>query len=519
MVQDLGPYKILAEEDVRDYLRVFRAEGPTGTGRLYWFEVKNPEARAALFRFRKALKALSGVGALPEGVEISAKPGRYYVFWPDLDAPSALPAKGRKVMREVGRIVAALAPLGYALPDADLRLTEEGVRVAALDPLAEHDEAEAERLGGRFLKTLPHARKRNRARPWQAWAPGLLALVVGFLLLGFGVNRYLNPPEYVLPDLRGKDPRSAFEAVRDMGLKVVFVEASDPEEPRDIVLQQSPPPGTRIKPGRRLELTLNRPKAGSVPDLADMPAGEALRKLEESGYAPGPDAEGPSDVPEGLVLATAPPAEAPLPQGARVRVLTSAGSPPERTVLPDLTGLSLDDARYLLSVADLRLGDVQEVPSSEPEGTVLAQSPPAGVTLDTGSPVAVTVAARGKVLLPDHPLFAPAPAEPPASEETPAPSTPSPAPAAQPGEANASGANVPGPGERIVPIRVTLPPKSGPPVHVRLVVEDEAGRHVPIDTYAPGGTTLEGSVKVKGTARFQLFLDEFLYQEWTSEAP
>ncbi|WP_293178033.1 PASTA domain-containing protein [Oceanithermus sp.] len=506
MAQDLGPYEVTGEERAHGYLHVYRVRGPAGAGRLYWFEVKNPEARAAFFRFRKALKALSGLGALPPGVEISAKPGRYYVFWPELEAPSALPAKGRRVVREVGRIVAALAPLGYALPDADLRLTEEGVRVAALDPLAEHDEAEAERLGGRFLKALPHARSRVR-RPWQAWIPGLVALVVGFMLLGFGVDRYLNPPEYVLPDLRGQDPRGALEAVRDMGLRVVFVEASNPEKPRDVVLEQNPPPGTRVKPGRKLELTLNRPKTGTVPDLTDLPAGEALRKLEESGYVPAAGAEGPSDLPEGRVLATAPPAEAPLPQGASVRVLTSAGTPPERTVLPDLTGLSLDDARYLLSVADLRLGDVQEVPAPEPEGTVLSQSPPAGVALDVGSPVTVTVATRGEVLLPENATYAPPP-PPDTAPENPAPTG---APESPPVEL--------GPGERIVPIRVPLPQGTGGPVHVRLVVEDEAGRRVPIDTYAPGGTTLEGSVKVKGTARFQLFLDEFLYQQWTSQAP
>ena len=503
-----GPYETLQRERQDEFLTVWTARDPAGrAGRLYWFEVKGPEARAAFFRFRKALKALASLGVLPEGLEISAKPGAYYVFWPACDAPSALPAKGRKVMREVGRILEALRPLGYALPDLDLRLAEEGVRVAALDPLGEHDEHEVERLGGRFLKTVPSARPRRRSAR-AAWLPGLLMAVLGLWLFAAGSARYLNTPEFTVPDLRGKDPRAALEQVRDMGLRVVFTLASEPDQPRDLILEQSPPPGTRVKPGRTLELVLNRPKDGSVPDLAGLPLGEAQQELQDAGYLPGAPAAGYSEEPEGTVLASAPPAEAPLPQGASVRLLTSDGPAPKKTVLPDLTGLSLDEAEYLISVAELRLGEVQTLPSPRPEGTVLAQSPPAGVALDAGSPVVLTVAGRAEVLLPEQGFMAP-----PVVEETPAEAAPSEGTPVVPPPDLA-------PGERIVPIRVPLPASgSQAPVHVRLVVSDDNGERTPIDTFAQGGTTLEGSVRVKGDARFQLFLDGFPYQSWTSRAP
>ncbi len=503
-----GPYETLQRERQDDFLTVWTARHPAGRrGRLYWFEVRGPEARAAFFRFRKALKALASLGVLPEGLEISAKPGAYYVFWPKFDAPSALPAKGRKVMREVGRILETLRPLGYALPDLDLRLAEEGVRVAALDPLGEHDEIEVERLGGRFLKAVPATRPRRR--PGLAtWLPGLLMAVLGMWLLTTGSARYLNPPEFTVPDLRGKDPRTALEQVREMGLKVVFTLASEPDRPRDLVLEQNPPPGTRVKPGRTLELVLNRPRDGSVPDLSGKPLSEAQQELQNAGYLPGPPAAGHSTEPEGIVLASAPPAEAPLPQGSSVRLLTSDGPAPKKTVLPDLTGLSLEDAEYLVSVAELRLGEVQTLPSPQPEGTVLAQSPPAGVTLDAGSPVVLTVAGRAEVLLPEQGFMAP-----PITEEEPTPEATSGGSAATPTSDLT-------PGERIVPIRVPLPARgSQAPVHVRLVVSDENGKRTPIDTFAQGGTTLEGSVRVKGDAHFQLFLDGFPYQEWTSRAP
>jgi len=510
MPERLGPYEVLHQERSEAFLSAWRARSEAGgEGTLYWFEVREPEARAAFFRFRKALRALAALGALPEGIEISAKPGRYYVFWPAVEAPSALPAKGRKVVAEVGRLLAALAPLGYALPDLDLRLGEEGVVVARLDPLAEHDEAEAVRLGGRFMKGRPAggARPRPARRP-AAWLPGALLALLGVLLIVAGANRYLNPPEFTLPDLRGLTAREALEKVGPMGLKVVFNEAGDPEKPRDVIIEQNPEPGARVKPRHRLELLINRPKESVVPDLTGEPLDEAQQQLAAGGFQPAEIETAPSDRPAGTVLATAPPARAPLPQGAQIKLLVSEGPGQQTTVLPDLQGLALEDAEYLLSVAELRVGDVQKIPSPEPAGTVLAQSPPAGSELAVGSPVTLTVAARAEVLIPKNTILEPE--TPPPAEQPEAPG----------GAIGAGDSGELAPGERIVPIRVTLPQQSErATVHVRLVVSDEDGSRTPIDTYAPVGTALEGSVRVKGDAHFRLYLDDFLYQQWDSPAP
>ncbi len=509
MPERLGPYEVLHQERSEAFLSAWRARDETGgEGTLYWFEVREPEARAAFFRFRKAIRALASLGALPDGVEISAKPGRYYVFWPAVEAPSALPAKGRKVVVEVGRLLAALAPLGYALPDLDLRLGEEGIVVARLDPLAEHDETEAMRLGGRFMKGLPGSRMRTRsARQLRSWLPGTLLALLGVLLLIAGANRYLNPPEFVLPDLRGLSAREALERVNPMGLKVVFNEASDPEKPRDLIIEQNPEPGARVKPLHRLELLVNRPKEGAVPDLSGLPLDEAQQRLAADGFQPAEIESTHSSRPAGTVLATTPPATAPLPQGAQIRLLVSEGPNPQTTILPDLTSLSLDDAEYLISVAELRVGDVQKIPSPEPAGTVLSQSPPAGSELAVGSPVTLTVATRAEVLLPKNTILTPEVTPPPEQPEVTEPG----------GEETTTEL---GAGERIVPIRVSLPKQSNrASVHVRLVVSDENGSRTPIDTYAPVGTALEGSVRVKGDAHFQLYLDDFLYQQWDSQAP
>jgi len=509
MPERLGPYEILHQERKEAFLSTWRARNEAGDeGLLYWFTVREPEARAAFFRFRKAIRVLAGLGALPDRVEISAKPGHYYVFWPLVTAPSALPAKGRKVVSDVGRLLAALAPLGYALPDLDLRLGDNGIVVARLDPLAEHEETEALQLGGRFMKGVASSKARSRPQlPLHGWLPGILLTILGIFLIIAGINRYLNPPEYVLPDLHGLTAREALEKVNPMGLKVVFNEASDPEKPRDVIIEQNPEAGSRVKPRHRLELLINRPKEGLVPNLSGLPLDEAQQQLASGGFQPAEIESTHSERPAGTVLATSPPAAAPLPRGGQIKLLVSEGPNPQTTILPNLEGLSLEDANYLLSVAELRVGDVQKIPSPEPEGTVLAQSPPAGSELAVGSPVTISVATRAEVLLPKNSILSP---------ETSSPSE-------QPGTTGAieeEATSELAPGERIVPIRVNLPQQSNrATVHVRLVVNDDNGERTPIDTYAPVGTVLEGSVRVKGNAHFQLFLDDFLYQQWDSKTP
>ena len=508
MPERLGPYKVLYQKRKDAYLNIWQARSPNGEeGTLYWFTVHGPEARAAFFRFRKALRAMADLGMLPKGVSISAKPGLYYVFWPAVNAPSALPAKGRKIVKEVGKLLAALAPLGYALPDIDLRLNEKGIIVARLDPLAEHDEAEALQLGRRFLKGGTSGRARSHpSSGLNNWLPGVLLSLIGIVLIILGISRYLNPPEFILPDLRGLTANSAIQKINYMGLKIVFSEINDPKKQQNIIIEQNPEPGTRIKPRHRLELFVNRFKKKQVPDLSNLSLDEAQQILIANGFQPAEIESSYSDKPASTVIATSPPAAAPLPQGTQIKILVSEGPSTQTTILPDLKGINVDDAKYLISVAELRLGDLQQIPSPEPEGTVLAQSPPAGSELVVGSPVTLTIATKAQVLIPKNTMLVPEtmPPQQPESSETDIQEV----------------ASELAPGERIVPIRVNLPKQSNrATIHVRLLVKDENGSRTPIDTYAPVGTVLEGSVRVKGNAQFQLFLDDFLYQQWDSRAP
>ncbi|MCS7067015.1 PASTA domain-containing protein [Meiothermus sp.] len=542
-------FTILSEEPPQGFLRPYQVQTQEGLkGQLYWFEVHTPEARTAFHRYKNALRRLEAQGFLPQGVLVSANPGRYYVFWPE-QPKAALKARRLKPLLEI------LEPFGYQ--ESDLEATEESGRplVGKLRPQTTPAPGGSSRPD--LNPTLPappselppttsvQARpamppqpskasptpKATKPRPpqrayrwnWPGWLPGVLMLALGGVALWLATNRYLNPPEYVLPDLVGKTPRQALEAVRTYGLKVEFAEGSDVSLPKDQILEQTPDPGTRVKPGRQLELVINKPRFGSVPTVSGRSLEDARQALEASGYRVAGITRIASGDTADTVLSSIPREGQPLRPGEGVRLLVSTGTrPPLReTLLPDLTGLTDEEARYILTVAELQ-AQVVRVASGAPEGLVIGQEPGPGVVLPRETVVRVLVAAQPVATLPKATPFEPprlaAPPPPPVEPEpTPSPepapaTTPAPAPSPspttpEPPNPNANQPTPPaGPQERRVNVSYTLP-ENIPNAVVVITVQDEVLVNTVFEGPVQQPWSFSQEIVVRGTAVLRVLVN------------
>ena len=364
-----GKFQVVSQQASEGAVKLYRVNSPEGPGFLYWFEVHEPQARSQFFRYRSAIKRLEERGLIPPGVEVSAKPGRYYVFWPDL---GELPApRGRRARRRLEEIRSALAELGYAEDDAVIGVAKGRPLVVRLSP----------RLGE--APPPPALTPRPRRSPL-SWLPGLALALAGVLLATLGFTRYLNPPTLTLPTLVGKTAEEAVRLLKGSGLTVVFVEASLPDEPAGVIVEQSPPPGSRLKPGRRVRLVLNQPEEKQVPLLLGETLSEASAKLAAAGYKLGRVAE----------------------------------------------------AQELLRLAGLTPSEEKRLPAPEPPGTLLLQYPEAGTVVGVGAAVTTVRSGRPEVLYapageepppppPPAPEEAEPPPPPPTATKTPSPSGPS----------------------------------------------------------------------------------------------
>lgn len=136
----------------------------------------------------------------------------------------------------------------------------------------------------------------------------------------------------------------------------------------------------------------------TVPTVTGQTVSAAEKTLVNQGLKLGTQTPQPSDRKKGEVIAQDPAAGSLLAKGQAVNLSVSAGK--AQVQVPNLVGMaSSDDAAVALGDAQLALGNVSEKDSDQPAGTVIAQSPSSGTTVDAGSKVGITVSS-GNVPVP-----------------------------------------------------------------------------------------------------------------------
>jgi serine/threonine-protein kinase len=146
---------------------------------------------------------------------------------------------------------------------------------------------------------------------------------------------------------------------------------------------------------------LFRPDAEQVrvPDLVGATVDEAEQTLEGRGLQVGEVTERVDpDAPDGTIIEQSPESDALVDAGTPVDLVVSSG--PETTLVPQVVGLDIADARPLITEAGLVIGNINSQSSDQPEGTVLAVRPAEGTEVDAGSAVNLRVSS-GTSRVPD----------------------------------------------------------------------------------------------------------------------
>ena len=368
-----GKYEILTQTALNDHQTQFSAVAPDGRAlRVVWYDLSGVNDEQQFERYRKLLRALRGAG-LAALHDVVARPGAHYVAW---YAPEQ--ARWAKASPD---LEAVLGKYAYEPTMADIRLDKDG------QPRV-FDLAFAPDLSS--FQTVPTAapKPEEPAKMLQprfpdfrlgAWGLSVLlfGLSLGLSLWGFQLSRNLRT--VLVPDLVGQNVNEAARALYDLQLNV---EASAVSASRPVgeVLSMSPRAGTFLRPFyRTVRLSYAAPgeQIGQleVPDLQNVDRLEAASSLlEAAGLALGQHVYTFSSRPSGTVLAQSRSPGSRVGAGDRIDILLSAGPEPSYTLVPDVTGLSREDAQFLVRVAGLRTPVFEEVTSPEPPGTVVEQT-------------------------------------------------------------------------------------------------------------------------------------------------
>lgn len=219
------------------------------------------------------------------------------------------------------------------------------------------------------------------------------ATFVSCLIIGYFIAAlFLFPAPFfakakAVPDLNGMQQDEAEEALQGAGLVPGDAETiSHPTAAAGDVVWQDPPAGMVVPEGTPIQIAVSQgPQQIPVPDVVNYTAELARLLLESAGLTPDlVDVQTP--LPRGEVENTRPRAGVPLEPGDTVRVLVSIG--PANVAMPDLAGMTLEQARDTLEALGLVLGDFFPATSrAQAPGMIFQQQPPAGTLTAQGTVV------------------------------------------------------------------------------------------------------------------------------------
>jgi beta-lactam-binding protein with PASTA domain len=188
--------------------------------------------------------------------------------------------------------------------------------------------------------------------------------------------------------------------------------------PPGTVVSQTPSANSAVKKDSAVNIAVAAVPTAQVPNVVGQLQSDAITALAEQGLRTGTVSYVyDSAVQAGKVTAQTPAASEKVAVGSAVNLTVSMGA--QQGQVPNVIGLSQDDANAVITAAGFKVTTVKATSSNVPPGDVVAQSPAAGVVTTAGSTVTITVSTG------------------PAPASAPAPSAPAPAPeapAAPPGE-------------------------------------------------------------------------------------
>ena len=180
-----------------------------------------------------------------------------------------------------------------------------------------------------------------------------LAIVL-FAAGGFAlINKLTSGEEVVVPQVVGMKQDQAVTELEALNLKYKIIEGESDEYDPGYVIDQSIEAGTKVKEGKIIEITVCvGSDAVEVPDVTDKTEDAATVILENAGFKVEVKEENSKDVEKGKVIRQSPSAGQKLDKGQTVIIVVSTGE--EDVTVPNVTGLTKDDAIAKLSAANLR---------------------------------------------------------------------------------------------------------------------------------------------------------------------
>ena len=318
-------------------------------------------------RYRSAAEMLSDLQRVARGMDVGAPPA-------DSWATEVLPSAGL-----VGaRAAVPAATSTVSAPAAGASSTSTSLPAVSSDGDAASKAATARKRRTAIIMTL---------------------VVIALLLIGgsvWALSRSAATPEAVsVPNVVGLSQADAKSQIEAAGLEWELNPekvASDTVD-KDAVASTDPAGGTQAEKGSTVRVTISSgPDSVTLPDnLVGMSPDEARQAVEALGlkWEVNSSKVASDTVAEGKVAQTNPSPGSKVKAGQTITAYLSSGS--DQVEVPDLVGMSQDQARSALKAVGLELGNVTTVDSDKDKDRIVSQDPETGSKVKKGTTIAVSI--------------------------------------------------------------------------------------------------------------------------------
>ncbi len=254
------------------------------------------------------------------------------------------------------------------------------------------------------LEPIP---KKPKDRSEKSSKKGTIAGIVLAFLLAFGlffgkslVSGLFAKAEVEMPNLVGKSLEEAEEILKENKLEYkILARVETDEYPPGIVIKQDVEPGTKLKTGFPVQLTISIEPESYDSEQVDMPnlVGKTLEEaraiLAELGLKIGTIKEVTSkDFLPGTIMEQSIKFKAQIHKGENVDLTISKDDPDvENVSMPNLTGKNIDEVKSIVQSLGLTIGSIKEVHSDYDKGIVIWQSYKEATELPKGTSVSLQV--------------------------------------------------------------------------------------------------------------------------------
>ncbi len=203
-------------------------------------------------------------------------------------------------------------------------------------------------------------------------------------------------PDVSVPDVSGLHVIDAIKTATDLGLNIRIERLEYSSRiPADHVISQRPLAGMDVKKGRDINLVISKGAAMTdMPDLKNYTLKQARLLAIETGLGDIKITRTSHPiVPEEKIISQWPLPGMTVAKGSALDLLVSTGPAQKAYIMPDLSGLQVDQAALALSRYHLVITDINAVYEESVTGkTITGQYPLPGSRIKAGDPVRVIVA-------------------------------------------------------------------------------------------------------------------------------